>query len=166
MLVTSLTPPFSLTLVSASFISFQLQNILFTSALIKNSEIMASGGKLLPMMALSIAGATLLVRHSEQKYYPGLFLWTTLKVFSGIIGLFLTYSVFIYPFFLSPIRHIPGPSVSRSLNSLLGISKSLCRAGISFGVLSLSCSSNPVAILSTSGWKLFPTMASSASAAF
>lgn len=43
------------------------------------------------------------------------FVWTLLRTLALNFALYGTYELVLYPYFLSPLRHLPGPKVSIAL---------------------------------------------------
>jgi hypothetical protein len=62
-------------------------------------------------------GTVVLIGKSLCNYQSSLQLF--LYLFLAQLVAYLSYTIFIYPFYRSPLRHLPGPQVSRSSPSLL-----------------------------------------------
>lgn len=67
-----------------------------------------------PLLAVLLAAAqTTLVLVAFPQYLPeNPFAWTFIRLLGLNFGLWLVWRVFIYPFYLSPLRHLPMPKVS------------------------------------------------------
>ena len=67
-----------------------------------------------PIVLAGVAGlATFLTVHHIPEYVPiGSTTLTFIACFTALVTLSLTYSIILYPKFLSPLRHLPTPPVS------------------------------------------------------
>jgi hypothetical protein len=65
-----------------------------------------------PALALAAAAEAFAITVFLPQYLPhNPFVWTLIRTTAANFGLFFFYHVFLYPFFLSPLRHLPSPKV-------------------------------------------------------
>jgi hypothetical protein len=66
-----------------------------------------------PALALAAAAEAFAITILLPQYLPhNPFVWTLIRTTAANFGLFLFYHLILYPFFLSPLRHLPSPTVS------------------------------------------------------
>jgi hypothetical protein len=78
----------------------------------------------MPQFYKTLAVNTLLVAgfvYAVPQALPERFSRAVIRFFEYDIGLTLFFRIFIYPFFFSPLRHLPGPTVSLSKYHLLAL---------------------------------------------
>ena len=67
----------------------------------------------LPVIGLAAAAEAFAITIFLPQYLPhNPFVWTLIRTTSLNFGLYILYQLVIYPYFLSPLRHLPGPGVS------------------------------------------------------
>jgi len=64
-----------------------------------------------PALFLASATEAFIITFAIPKYLPhNPFVWTFVRTIAANLLFFLVYRIFIYPFFVSPLRHLPGPN--------------------------------------------------------
>lgn len=71
---------------------------------------------IVPTLLLSAAAEAFVLTLAVPQFLPAnpLF-WTLIRTTLFNFGIYAVYKVFIYPFLLSPLRHLPSPSVRASI---------------------------------------------------
>jgi hypothetical protein len=65
-----------------------------------------------PLLFLSAAGEAFAISLLFPQYLPhNPFVWTLIRTTAANVTLYVIYHVFIWPFFLTPLRHLPQPGV-------------------------------------------------------
>lgn len=81
----------------------------------KTCESSFNMASIIPTLLLSAAAEAFVLILAVPQFLPANpLLWTLIRTTILNVGLYLVYKVFVYPFMLSPIRHLPSPSVSIS----------------------------------------------------
>jgi hypothetical protein len=62
---------------------------------------------------------TAIALYTAPQLLPERFSRAVIRFFLIDFGLAALYSIFIWPFFINPLRHIPGPTVSHSPSQVL-----------------------------------------------
>jgi hypothetical protein len=71
---------------------------------------MASNVPAVPAFILASVVEAFIITLAIPQYLPhNPFLWTLIRTVGANLGLWAFYTVFVYPFFLSPLRHLPSP---------------------------------------------------------
>jgi hypothetical protein len=65
------------------------------------------------LLLAAVAEAAVITTLFPQHLPRNPLIWTLLCALALNFGLFTVYSVFIYPFFISPLRHLPRPKVDK-----------------------------------------------------
>lgn len=66
----------------------------------------------IPLAVLAAAVEAFVITLLLPQYLPhNPFVWTLIRTTALNLGLVAIYQVFIWPFFLTPLRHLPQPSV-------------------------------------------------------
>jgi hypothetical protein len=83
-----------------------------------------------PALALAAAAEAFAITTFFPHYLPhNPFVWTLLRTAAANLTLFILYHVVLYPFFLSPLRHLPSPTVGLILTNLFSVPRLIISKG-------------------------------------
>ena len=81
---------------------------------------MVNLGKIVPALILGAAGEAFVLTLLVPQYLPhNPLLWTLLRTLPANFLIFAIWQIAIYPFFFSPLRHLPHPKVRHTYSWIL-----------------------------------------------